>query len=99
MKEKVIIIGAGVGGLATAIFLKKAGIESSVFEGASIERESGAGFVLTPNGLNVLETLGIDNIADHSFPLESETTYTSNYKELSSMTFAGNDFLVKPLLP
>ncbi|WP_157911783.1 FAD-dependent oxidoreductase [Alteribacter populi] len=98
MKEKVIIIGAGVGGLATALFLKKAGIESIVFEGASVERESGAGFVLTPNGLNVLETLGITQIADHSFPLESETTYTSNYKELSSTTFAGNDFFSKTFI-
>ncbi|WP_171051844.1 FAD-dependent monooxygenase [Alteribacter natronophilus] len=98
MNEKVIIIGAGAGGLATAIFLKKAGIESVVFEGAPMERESGAGFVLTPNGLNVLETLGITEIAQYSFPLESETTYTSNDKELASLTAAGNDFFSKTFI-
>lgn len=97
-KEKVIIIGAGVGGLATALFLKKAGIESIVFEGASVERESGAGFVLTPNGLNVLETLGITQIADHSYPVKSETTYTSNNKELGSMNVSGNDLFSKTFI-
>ncbi|UTR10239.1 FAD-dependent monooxygenase [Evansella sp. LMS18] len=98
MEEKVIIIGAGAGGLATALFLKKAGIESEVFEGASFDRESGAGFVLTPNGLNVLETLGITKISEYSFPLESETTYTSNNKELASATAVGNDFFSKSFI-
>ena len=54
---KVAIIGAGISGLSTALFLRKLGCEVTVFEkDKSIERE-GAGIQITSNGLFVLEKL------------------------------------------
>ena len=54
-----IIIGAGIGGLTTAIALAKKGIDATVYERADEIREIGAGIWVAPNGLKVFEKLGI----------------------------------------
>jgi|GEM_PF-3592846 len=52
--EKVAIIGAGLGSLATAIALRSQGIDVQVYEKAQEFRPAGTGLGLTPNGLNCL---------------------------------------------
>ncbi|WP_040985016.1 FAD-dependent oxidoreductase [Oceanobacillus jeddahense] len=59
MKNKVIINGGGVAGLAMSLFLKKANIESVLYEQAKAYRKSGGHFVVHPSGLNMLEMLGL----------------------------------------
>ena len=56
---KAIIIGAGIGGLCTAIALQKSGIETVVYERAPELKAVGAGLALWSNALHVLEALGI----------------------------------------
>jgi salicylate hydroxylase len=56
----VIIAGAGIGGLAAALALLRAGIECDVYEQASELREIGAGLQLAPNGSRVLFALGLE---------------------------------------
>ena len=58
---RVAIIGGGLGGLAAALFLRKAGIEATVYEQASELREVGAGIVVSPNMVRPLERLGLGN--------------------------------------
>ena len=53
--EKVAIIGAGLGGLATAIALRKQGIDAHVYEKAREFSPVGAGLGLLPNGLRCLD--------------------------------------------
>ncbi|MGD1714434.1 FAD-dependent oxidoreductase [Dapis sp. BLCC M172] len=55
--EKVTIIGAGPGGLATAIALRKQGIDAHVYEKARDLRPVGAGLGLMPNGLRCLDAI------------------------------------------
>ncbi|WP_392530962.1 FAD-dependent oxidoreductase [Nostoc sp. C117] len=55
--NKVAIIGAGLGGLATAIALKSQGIDVQVYEKAQEFRPAGTGLGLAPNGLNSLEAI------------------------------------------
>jgi salicylate hydroxylase len=55
--EKIAIIGAGPGGLATAIALRNKGFEVQVYEKAQEFRPAGTGLGLTPNGLNFLEAI------------------------------------------
>ncbi|MGD1809733.1 FAD-dependent oxidoreductase [Dapis sp. BLCC M126] len=55
--EKVAIIGAGPGGLATAIALRKQGIDARVYERAGEFRPVGAGVGLHPNGLRCLDAI------------------------------------------
>ncbi|NEQ24663.1 MAG: NAD(P)-binding protein [Microcoleus sp. SIO2G3] len=54
---KIAIIGAGIGGLATAIALMKKGFDVQVYEQAHALQPVGAGLTLLPNGLNSLDAI------------------------------------------
>ena len=55
---RVIIVGAGIGGIATALALRRGGIEHVVLEQAPRLAEVGAGIQLSPNGTRILDWLG-----------------------------------------
>jgi len=56
---KALIAGAGIGGLATAIALRQAGLVVEVLERSQELRESGAGLMIWPNGTRALQALGV----------------------------------------
>lgn len=56
---KFTIIGAGIGGLATALAFEKAGIDYEVYEKVPVFKEVGAGIWLAANALQVFDFLGI----------------------------------------
>ena len=53
------IIGAGIGGLATALAFENKGIDYQIFEKANKLDEVGAGIWLAPNALQVLDSLNV----------------------------------------
>jgi salicylate hydroxylase len=55
----VLIVGAGIGGLAAALALQRAGQRVRVFEQAPDLREVGAGLSITPNAGRALTALGL----------------------------------------
>jgi 2-polyprenyl-6-methoxyphenol hydroxylase-like FAD-dependent oxidoreductase len=57
---RAAVVGAGIGGLAAAIALRRAGWEVEVYEADSEPRELGAGLSLWPNGARALRALGLD---------------------------------------
>ena len=56
---RIAIVGGGLGGLAAALFLRRAGLEATVYEQAAELREVGAGIVVSPNMVRPLERLGL----------------------------------------
>lgn len=56
---KAIIIGGGIGGLSTAIALRKIGMEVKVFESKHEVRFAGAGLGIGANAIRALEQLGV----------------------------------------
>jgi FAD-dependent urate hydroxylase len=56
---KILIMGAGVGGIACALGLLDAGHEVEVFEQAEQLRTGGNGMILWPNGTGILRALGV----------------------------------------
>ncbi|HEX8638055.1 MAG TPA: FAD-dependent monooxygenase [Pyrinomonadaceae bacterium] len=58
-ETRILIIGAGIGGLATAIALQKAGFQTALYEKAPALRGIGAGISLWSNATAVLEKLGL----------------------------------------
>lgn len=63
----VCIIGGGIGGLAAALALAGRGAQVTVLEQAEALREVGAGLQISPNGLRVIEALGLaDELAARS---------------------------------
>jgi salicylate hydroxylase len=56
---RVAIVGAGIGGVATANALLQRGMVAHIFEQASVLAEVGAGVALQPNGIRMLRRLGL----------------------------------------
>ena len=56
---KIVIIGAGIAGSTLALALDRFGIEYQLIEQASEFSEVGAGIQLSPNGVRILEALGL----------------------------------------
>lgn len=57
---RIIVIGAGIGGLAAALALRRSGFEVQVFEQATELREVGAGVQISPNATRILHRLGLE---------------------------------------
>ena len=57
---RVVIVGAGIGGLAAAAALRKLGHEAVIYERSGELGEVGAGIQLGPNGVKVLFALGLE---------------------------------------
>ena len=61
---RAVVVGAGIGGLATAVALEHAGVEPIVVERAPALREAGFGLVLSANAVAALRELGLgDDVA------------------------------------
>lgn len=58
--RKIVVIGAGIGGLAAALALRGRGADVTVLEQAGAVTEIGAGLQISPNGLAVLRALGLE---------------------------------------
>ncbi len=59
MRRRIAVIGAGVGGLAVATLLARAGHEVTVLERFAESKPLGSGLMLQPTGLAALERLGL----------------------------------------
>ena len=57
--RKALIIGGGIGGLATAIALKQIGLTVEIYERVTLLREVGAGLSLWANAVKALHYLGL----------------------------------------
>jgi salicylate hydroxylase len=56
---KALIVGGGIGGLTAALCLLDAGIEVELYERAAALTGVGAGIQISPNGVKVLQRLGL----------------------------------------
>jgi salicylate hydroxylase len=56
---RAVVVGGGIGGTAAAAALARAGIDVQVYEQAQQLAEVGAGVSLAPNGLRMLDQLGV----------------------------------------
>jgi 2-polyprenyl-6-methoxyphenol hydroxylase-like FAD-dependent oxidoreductase len=68
---RVAVVGGGIGGLAAAAFLHRAGLPGVVYEQAHALEEVGAGLVLAPNAVRLLRRLGaMDRLEGRAVPLD-----------------------------
>ena len=72
MTLRVAIVGGGIGGVAAALFLQRAGIAATVYEQTRELRETGAGLVVPPNMVRLLDELGLlAALQQHAVKLEA----------------------------
>jgi len=56
---RILIVGAGIGGLTAALALRRVGFDAHVYEQTTALREVGAGVAISPNAVKVLHYLGL----------------------------------------
>lgn len=62
-KPRALVAGAGIGGLAAALALRRAGYDPLVLESSDSPREAGAGLLLGANAVAALHSLGLNRAA------------------------------------
>jgi salicylate hydroxylase len=75
---RIVIIGAGIGGLTAALALHRRGFRPVVYERAPVAREIGAGVIIWPNARRALRDLEIDE-ALAAISSDVRTSYFCDY--------------------
>lgn len=84
MKDKITIIGAGIGGLTTALTCKQKAINFSLYEASAQIKPVGAGIIIANNAMQVFQKLGISEKIERVGNKISFMKITdSNLKEIS----------------
>jgi 2-polyprenyl-6-methoxyphenol hydroxylase-like FAD-dependent oxidoreductase len=84
--RKALIIGAGIAGPVTAIFLKRAGIDAQLFEAWPYSTGIGGGLQIAPNGMHVLAEIGLaDEMIRRDSIAESFDFYSQSGARLGSV--------------
>lgn len=93
MKDlKVVIIGAGMGGLSAGIALRQAGYEVEIYDRVKELQPAGAAISLWSNGVKVLNYLGLgDEIASVGGQMDRMAYHSSTGEKLT-------DFSLQPLI-
>ncbi len=90
--KKVLVIGAGIGGLTSALALKQLGFEVEVFERAAELKEVGAGIGLSASAMRVLKHLGVmEAVVQRGAVIKWAASYAANGKALGRMRMDGTD--------
>src|SRR5215467_14141936 len=83
---KLIVVGAGIGGLTAHIVCKRAGFKVEQYERQPHLGPAGAGIVLWPNGVKILLALGLgEQLRQIGHSLERVVTRTNQGSPLSEM--------------
>jgi 2-polyprenyl-6-methoxyphenol hydroxylase-like FAD-dependent oxidoreductase len=76
---RALIVGAGIGGLTTALQLHHLGVEVTIFESARELKPLGVGINLLPHGAKVLIELGLGDRLDQTGIRTREIKYLTRY--------------------
>ncbi|MDG4820716.1 FAD-dependent monooxygenase [Asanoa sp. WMMD1127] len=89
MIRTALVVGGGIAGPATAMALRKAGIDATVYEADTAPRD-GAFLTLAPNGIDALRVLEADDAAlADAFPTPGITLRSTTGKVLGDVTVSG----------
>ncbi len=91
-KLKVVVVGAGMGGLTTAIAMQQAGFEVEIYDRVAELSPAGAGVSLWSNGVKVLNRLGLGPAINAVGGNMQRMMYISNTGEVLT------DFSLQPLV-
>ncbi|KAK2741931.1 hypothetical protein FQN57_005490 [Myotisia sp. PD_48] len=68
---RIIIIGAGIAGFASAVMLRNAGHKVKIIEKSNFTREAGFGISIAPNASKILDTINFDFSKASAVPCEA----------------------------
>ncbi|MEM8504173.1 MAG: FAD-dependent urate hydroxylase HpxO [Cyanobacteria bacterium P01_D01_bin.1] len=86
---KVVVVGAGMGGLTTALAMQRAGYEVEVYDRVKELRPAGAGISLWSNGVKVLNRLGLGpEISEIGGPMQQMAYYAKSGELLTRFSLS-----------
>ncbi|MEO8135177.1 MAG: flavin-dependent oxidoreductase [Betaproteobacteria bacterium] len=77
--QPAVIIGAGIGGLAAALCLHRAGIPAVIYESVNAIRPLGVGINLLPHSVRILTDLGLADALDAIAVRTAELAYYNKF--------------------
>ena len=69
---RIVVVGAGLGGLAAAIGLARSGHSVHIFEAAERLSEVGAGIQIPPNAARILDRWGLSDLIERQATVPTE---------------------------
>ena len=85
-RRKALIIGAGIAGPATGILLHRAGVDCEIYEAWPYSKGIGGGLQIAPNGMHVMEELGLAReLIGRGSVAESFDLYSQAGRKLGSL--------------
>lgn len=94
------IIGAGIGGLTTALALEKKGFKTRIFEKSSVLKPVGAGIILASNAMQVFRYLGLEGqLMEHGVPIKAMNITDDRLQLLSKvdLTYFENKYKLQSI--
>lgn len=88
---KALIAGGGIGGMATALYLHRAGIDVEIFERAEDIRELGVGINMLPHAVEALTELGLLADMDSAGIRTHELIYANRLGQVVWQELRGTD--------
>jgi 2-polyprenyl-6-methoxyphenol hydroxylase-like FAD-dependent oxidoreductase len=87
--KRVLIVGAGMGGMMLAISLRRQGIIPVLVERQPTWPTHGAGIYLLGNALRALESMGLaEEVSRNGTPILSQTIFTNHGRKLATIDTA-----------
>lgn len=88
VRGRAIVVGAGIGGLAAAITLRRAGWDVRILERAQTPRELGFALALAPNALKALREIGLaDAVAREGAEVHTFEVYRADGSLMKRVNF------------
>src|SRR5699024_12613580 len=85
---EIVIIGGGIGGLATAVGLHKIGIKAHVYEQASNFKLLGIGIGIGSNAMLALNKLGVgEDVLKNGMSLHEQRCLDGNSNVMNTIAF------------
>ncbi|HIW34906.1 MAG TPA: flavin-dependent oxidoreductase [Candidatus Paenibacillus intestinavium] len=81
-KKKAIVVGAGIGGLTTALYLHRAGLDVRIYESVTTIKELGVGINLLPHSVRILWDLGLQKALDEVAIRTKQLVYYNKFGQL-----------------
>ena len=89
---RIGVVGCGIAGLASAIFLARRGAETTLFERFEAPRPLGAGFLLQPTGMAVLAALGLyDDVRQSGARVDALTGFDWRGRRIVDLSYGDFD--------
>lgn len=99
MRDRVLLVGGGICGLTTALFLKRANVPFRIFEASDGPTDIGGTVTIFPNGMRVLRECGVkDAVVDAGVSTTRAIVQDQTGRPFATITMGGVERYAEPTI-